>query len=262
MDADAADRSETGPDAGGHTAGVAADDRLRGAVLAVAGLAALVGGGFWWQADAPRTGPVPDLSNVAPPDRARLAAPPDAHARFVVPPEGSGRPASFWLVDPRSGATVRTDPRGGAAVRVDPRGGAAVRVDPRGGAAVRVDADDPEQRRAGDDRLQAGDGRRGRLASFPDTVWTARAVLSPAEVLLKRASAEGGERHLLQYRCVGPGELLIVVEGAWAADPITSACDGSVTSTEVTGRGGPFQVSLSSANAEPLRVEAQLVALP
>ncbi|MFY1596847.1 hypothetical protein [Micromonospora sp. WMMD737] len=252
MDADAADRPETGPDAGGHTTDVGADDRLRGAVLAVAGLAALVGGGLWWQAEAPRTGPAPDLSNVAPADRARLAAPPDARVRFVVPPEGSGRPASFWRVDPRSGATIRTDPRGGAVVGVDPRGG----------ATVRVDAEDPEQRRAGDDRLQAGDGRRGGLASFPDTVWTARAVLSPAEGLVKQASAEGGARHLLQYRCVGPGELLIVVDGAWAADPITSACDGSVTSTEVTGRGGPFQVSLSSANAEPLRVEAQLVALP
>lgn len=262
MDADAADRPETGPDAGGHTAGVGADDRLRGAVLAVAGLAALVGGGWWWQAEAPRTGPVPDLSNVAPADRVRFAAPPDAHVRFVVPAEGSGRPASFWLVDPRSGATVRTDPRGGATVRTETREGTTVRVDPRGGATVRVDVEDPEQRRAGDDPLQAGDGRRGRLASFPDTVWTARAVLSPAEGLVKRASAEGGARHLLQYRCVGPGELLIVVEGAWAADPITSACDGSVTSTEVTGRGGPFQVSLSSANAEPLRVDAQLVALP
>ncbi|MFG1756022.1 hypothetical protein [Micromonospora echinofusca] len=241
MDADAADRPESGPDPGRQATPGGPDDRLRGAVLAVAGLAALVGGGWWWQAEAPRNGPVPAASsNLAPADRALLGVRPDASIRFTVP-RGSDGPVSVW-VDPRNGSTFRTDPRSGA--------------------RVRVDVADPEPRRVGDGWRREGGGRRGGLDSFPGTLWTARSLLGPGEGLVKQASAEGGARHLLQYRCVGPGELLIVVEGAWAADPITSACDGSMTSTEVTGRGGPFQVSLSSANAEPLRVEAQLVALP
>ncbi|MGC5331335.1 hypothetical protein [Micromonospora sp. DT62] len=246
MDADAADRPETGPDAGGQTAGVGADDRLRGAVLAAAGLAALAGGAWWWQAEAPHTGPVGVVSSAAPQAGVRFGA-----RAQPVAPDGA-RTSSFWLVDPKTGGTVRTDPDSSVTFRVDPRSGDAVRVDVGPGS---------DARRLIDDRLDEA-ARRSGLDRFPDAVWTARAVLSPGAGLVKQASAEGGARHLLQFRCVGPGELLIVVDGARAADPITSACDGSVTSTEVTGRGGPFQVSLSSANAEPLRVEAQLVALP
>ncbi|MFV2113445.1 hypothetical protein ACFHW0_14040 [Micromonospora sp. LOL_025] len=253
MDADAAGRPESGPGAGENTTGAGADERVRVVVLAVAGLAALVGGGWWWQAEAPRTDPVPDASSVAPADRVRPGFSSQARARLMVT-EGAGGVTDVWVIDPATGAVVGTAPGGGSTVRTGPRGGDALEVDVRPGGP-----DDP--RRLVDERLD-GAARRGRLASFPGTLWTARAELSPAEGLVKRASAEGGARHLLQYRCVGPGELLIVVEGAWAADPITSACDGSVTSTEVTGRGGAFQVSLSSANAEPLRVEAQLVALP
>ncbi|MFG1889501.1 hypothetical protein ACGFIR_16715 [Micromonospora sp. NPDC049051] len=250
MDADAADR----PGAGEHSTPVGPDDRLRTAVLAAVGLAALVGGGWWWQAEAPRTGLVADSSGGSP------AVQPEARVRAVVPAERSGQSVNFWLVDPGSGVAFRTDPRSGVTVRVDPGTGAVVQVDPRGGAAARVGAGDPETRRAGSGRRQDSGGRRA-LDSFPDTVWSVQGLLRPTGGIVKQASAERGARHLLQYRCVGPGELLIVVDGAWAADPITSACDGSVTATEVTGRGGPFQVSLSSANAEPLRVEAQLVAL-
>ncbi|SCL60838.1 hypothetical protein [Micromonospora peucetia] len=239
MNVDVADRPESGPDAGEHATPVGADDRLRTAVLAMVGLAALVGGGWWWQAEAPRTGPVATVPSAAPEVGARLGAPPEARVRFVVP-EGSGRPVSFW-VDPSSGAAYRTDPNTGATVRTD------------------VDVREPRRLLAGllDERA-----RTRRLDSYPDPVWTAQAVLSPPQGLVRHAAAEGGARHLLQYRCVGPGELLIVIDGARAADPITSACDGSVHSTEVVGRGGPFQVSLSSANAERLRVEAQLVAIP
>ncbi|MGK5518447.1 hypothetical protein ACSNN9_03735 [Micromonospora sp. URMC 107] len=249
MDADAADRPESGPDAGEHATPVGADDRLRIAVLAVAGLAALVGGGWWWQAEAPRTGPVGVASSAAP----RVGGGSAAARVQAVPPEGPVRASSFWLVDPKTGDATRTDPRSGLTFRVDPRNGDAVRAD--------VGPAGPDARRFMDGRLDEA-ARGSRLDPFPDTVWSAQGRLGPAEGLVKHASAEGGARHLLQFRCVGPGELLIVIDGARAADPITSACDGSVTSTAVTGRGGPFQVSLSSANAEPLRVEAQLVALP
>ncbi|MEH0969757.1 hypothetical protein V6U77_01260 [Micromonospora sp. CPCC 205546] len=248
MDADAADR----PDAREHATPAGSDDRLRTAVLAVAGLAALIGGGWWWQAEAPGTGPVGSASSAAP--GAGGGTDGSAAARVhVVSPPGPANSRSFWLVDPQTGDATRTDPRSGLIFRVDPGSGTAVRVDVGPGA--------PDARRRTERGLDEA-ARRGGLDRLPDTVWTAWGLLRSTEGLVKHASAEGGARHSLQFRCVGPGELLIVIDGARAADPITSACDGSVTSTEVTGRGGPFQVSLSSANAEPLRVEAQLVALP
>ncbi|MBQ1072395.1 hypothetical protein KBX06_04320 [Micromonospora sp. C31] len=253
MDADAADRPESGPDPGGQaTRGGAGVDRLRTVVLAVAGLAALIGGGWWWQVEAPRTGPVGAASSAAPRVGNGADGPAAARAR-AVSPEGPGRSSSFWLVDPGTGEATRTDPRSGLVFRVDPGSGDAVRVDVGPGGR-----DARRRMEQGLDEVT----RHSGLARLPDTVWTARGLLRSTEGLVKRASAEGGARHSLQFRCVGPGELLIVIDGARAADPITSACDGSVTATEVTGQGGLFQVSLSSANAEPLRVEAQLVALP
>ncbi|MCM0678456.1 hypothetical protein NCC78_27830 [Micromonospora phytophila] len=157
---------------------------------------------------------------------------------------------------PQSETRFRSVPEGsedGVIFRVDPETGAAFRVDvDRGGA-------DP--RRLMEQMLDE-EASSGRLDSFPDTVWTQRADLAPERGVVRQAAAEAGARHLLQYRCTGPGELLVVIDGARAADPFTSACDGSVTSTEVTAAGGSFQVALSTANAGPLRVEAQLVALP
>lgn len=179
-------------------------------------------GGGWWWQAHP-----PRTGPVA----TAPSAAPDAPLRLVVPAQSD------------RGATFRVDPSTGAAFRVD--------MAPEG----------PDPRRLIEGRLDEA-ARRSSLGSFPGTIWTTRVRLDGTQGHVQRAFAEGGVRHLLQYRCVGPGELLVVVDGARAADPITSACDGSVTSTEVTGTGGPFQVSLASANAEPLRVEAQLVAMP
>ncbi|WP_433388254.1 hypothetical protein [Micromonospora sp. KLBMP9576] len=232
MNVDGADRPEAGPDAGERPAS-GVDDRLRAVVLAVAGLVALAGGGWWWQAQAPVAGPVAGAPGVAP----QAGATPAARVRAVVP-EGAGRPTVF---------------------RVDPSSGAMFRADPSGGVTFRLDGDVPEPRRALEGLLDER-ARGGGLDSRPGTVWTVRAALGPAQGLVRDASAVPGADYLLQYRCRGPGELRIVIVGARAAGPLTSACDGSVTSVGIVGRGGPLKVSLSSANAEPLRVEAQLVA--
>ncbi|MEU9510285.1 hypothetical protein AB0D32_28845 [Micromonospora sp. NPDC048170] len=260
MDVDAAGRPESGPDAGEHATPVGADDRLRTVVLVVAVLAVLVGGGWWWQAEAPRTGPVAATPSPAAEAGARPDAPSEARTQVLVS-EGPGGTTSVWIVDPATGAV---DPGSGVTFEATPGGGLAFRVDPGSGEAVRGDVgpggpDDPRRLLA--ERLD-GAARHGRLESFPGTVWTARAVLSPTESLVRHASAEGGARHLLQYRCVGAGELLVVIARARAAAPVRSVCDGSVHSTGVTARGGPFQITLASANAGSLRVSAQLVALP
>ncbi|NJP35782.1 hypothetical protein [Micromonospora thermarum] len=95
-----------------------------------------------------------------------------------------------------------------------------------------------------------------------DVVWRSRATITPGDGLIRRSYARDGDRYLLQFRCTGPGELLIVIDGARYAGPMTSGCGGPVTTaTEVTGVGGPVQISLSTVNDQPVRVAAQLVAL-
>ncbi|PZF94961.1 hypothetical protein [Micromonospora deserti] len=162
---------------------------------------------------------------------------PVAGAPSAAPQTGDG----FVPGSSARGASFRVDPRTGAAFRVDPRD--RVRIDPGTGG-------------------EAAGGRRGGLDSFADTIWRERATLTAQDGVFRQAGGGYGARYLLQYRCWGPGELLVVIVGGRSAAPLTSGCDGSVTSTEVTGVGRPVEVGLSTAGAEPVRVEAQLVALP
>ncbi|MEV1144417.1 hypothetical protein [Micromonospora sp. NPDC049799] len=155
----------------------------------------------------------------------------------------------WWRVnEPTTGRVVGTDrPAASDPVAVDADSGIAYRTDPDTGRVTYVVPPDT-------------DGTA--LGNFPNTVWRERSELAPDDGIVRQARAEEGERHLLQFRCTGPGELLVLVDGARAADPFTAGCNGSTTSTEVTGAGGPFQVSLSTVGVEPLTVEAQLVLLP
>ncbi|MEU4644233.1 hypothetical protein [Micromonospora sp. NPDC023814] len=241
MDAEAADRPWTevdGPRAETVRQPAAAGDRLRAAVLAGSALTALVAGGWWWQAGAPATGPVAG------------APPPSAQSRSgYVPGSSDAIVSSRVALDGQEVVSVWSlpgDRDGGATFRVDPRTGAAFRVDSGGRAGVRVD---PEPR---------------RLGRLPNTIWRERATLGRENGrVVKQAAGEAATRFLLEYRCTGPGELLVVLERIRAAVPFpTVGCDGSVVSIELTAVGGPFRVSLSTADAEPLRVEAQLVGLP
>lgn len=158
-------------------------------------------------------------------------------------------------VDPPPAAA--SDSRRQVAVRDSDRA-LTFRVDPATGAALPVDrpsAVDPVEpfRRYDDD---------GWLDRPDDLVWRERATLTPQRPVTRQADRQYGARHVLQFRCTGPGELLVSVVGARAGDPLTSGCDGSLVTTEVTGRGGPLRVVLSTAGTEPVRVEARLVAVP
>lgn len=141
-----------------------------------------------------------------------------------------------------------------------------VDLDVRSGVPVHVV--DPATGRV---TVSAGNGRppaarvEGVDESSPATgvVWRVRTTITAEEGLVRRSYARNGDRYLLQFRCTGPGELLIVVDGARYAGPLTSGCAGSVTTvTEVTGVGGPVQVSLSTVNEQPVRVAAQLMVAP
>lgn len=147
-----------------------------------------------------------------------------------------------------------SSPIGGAPL--DVRTGSRIVVDPVTGRMVAAG-------RAGltpGSRVDSDDAVPGRGV----TIWSDRATITPRDGLVRRSSTAGdGGRYLLQFSCTGPGELLVVVDGARYAGPLTTGCSGSVTTaTEVTGTGGPIQVSFSTVNDQPLRVEAQLVEFP
>ncbi|TCB98981.1 hypothetical protein E0H26_06100 [Micromonospora zingiberis] len=198
--------------------------RLRGALLAGVGVVALVVGGWWWRAEAPA--PAPTGVGVAS-DGSLLA--------------------TYWQEDPVSGTMFRQDP-GASSLVLDSATG-AVLVDPRTGAVL-------QSAGAGGDAAR-GAGREG---SRRDVVWTERASLSEGTAVVRAARIGRDERHLLMFSCTGPGELLVTVVGARAADPLTVGCDGAVTTTEMTGSGAPVQVSFSTAGSAPLQLVARLVA--
>ncbi|MEV6811441.1 hypothetical protein [Micromonospora sp. NPDC051296] len=199
--------------------------RLRGVVLAAAGVAALAVGGWWWQAEAP--------------------APPAVGAGRGSATDESPRATELWRVDPGTSVVTATDAAADSSVLLDTGTGAVLRLDgDTEGAAIEPGFGYPGAVRSG-----------GR-----DVVWTERPTLRPGEMVVRQAPMADGERHLLRYTCTGPSKLLVVVTGGWAGDPMTLDCDGAVVMTEVIGSGGPVQVSFSTAGTEPVQLEAQLTA--
>ncbi len=158
----------------------------------------------------------------------------------------------WWTV---RAPVVAGPPAAGGDVVLDPRSGSRIVVDPVTGRMVAAG-------RAGltpGSRVEADDGAARRGV----TIWSDRATITPRDGLVRRSSTAGAARYLLQFSCTGPGELLVVIDGARYTGPLTSGCGGSVTTaTEVTGTGGPVQVSFSTVNDQPLRVEAWLVEFP
>ncbi|MBX7264873.1 hypothetical protein KIF24_01575 [Micromonospora sp. Llam7] len=206
---------------------VDAAGRLRGALLAGAGVAALVLGGWWWQAEAPSP------------------ARPGALAGVGVSPDGFPLPASYRPENRATGAMVRDDPDAASSyLVVDPRTGAVVGRGETGTAGVAPDA-----------------AATGRWPRDGEVVWTERALLDAGAAVVRQTRISHDERHLLWFSCTGPGELLVVVAGARAADPMTVGCDGAMATTEVIGTGAAMRVSFSPAGADPVEVEARLIVL-
>ncbi|SCL20899.1 hypothetical protein GA0070616_2134 [Micromonospora nigra] len=228
--------------------------RARGAVLTVAGLLAVAGGGSWWQANAPVPASSVDIATAGlrfVPAVPRSAVEPDGG------PAGGGVPAGphrseVWEVDPATGETTRTgfgdeqpDAADGSGVP-GARSGEVWQVDPRTGEALLAD---PLERTLG-------------MARLPNTLWTERAPLTPRNEITRQVRARDGDRLLLEFRCAGRGWLTVRVEGGRTArEQHRVSCDGRVTGAEVVGAGTWVLVGLSSETAG-VEVEAQLVALP
>ena len=117
-------------------------------------------------------------------------------------------------------------------------------------------------------------GEAGDLAlpGFTDTLWREHLTLTPGEEPVRRESLADGTRHLLQYRCTGPGELLISIVRGPNMDTARTTCGGELGELELPepmepGDAPPEQpplnrVEFSAVGPRPVQVEAQLVAVP
>ncbi|MEV6693310.1 hypothetical protein AB0M35_17750 [Micromonospora sp. NPDC051196] len=198
--------------------------RLRGALLAGVGVVALALGGGWWRAQAP----VPSSG-----DRLGITS-------------VDSLLAADWQEETVDRARYWQEPGTSSLIEIEPATG-AVMVDPRTGRVVGYATESNPGRGAGRD----GDRRV--------VLWTERASLSAGAALVREARLERGERNLLIFSCTGPGELLVTVIGAKAADPLTVGCDGTVITTEMTGTGANVTVSFSTAGAASLLLVARLI---
>ncbi|RFS43282.1 hypothetical protein D0Q02_28715 [Micromonospora craniellae] len=157
---------------------------------------------------------------------------------------GSGdglRSATTWRMESGTRTSVVLDAQTGAVVSAPPDGG----YGPPGGTM---------------DASSSADHRSLRREEVRNVVWTELTKLTEGASVVRQAPIGYGETFRLRFRCVGPGDLLVTVDGARAADPITIGCDGAAAMTEVTGTGGPVRISFSTAGAEPLQLETRLIA--
>ncbi|GAB3951429.1 hypothetical protein [Micromonospora vulcania] len=216
---------------------MAADDRLRSAVLVGVTLTALAVGGWWWRAEAPTT--------------AGSARQPTAEP--AVTPTVSTALDRALVVTSDSGFTARVDGETGEIIRLEGDQVVSI-VDPATGLTRGViEAPDEPSSRA---------DPSSELSAFSATIWRERTTLTPGESVIRQSAGEAGNRYLLQVRCTHPGTMLLVVTGARTTGPSRIDCDGRVETAEVTPIGGPIRVSLSTTGTRPVDAEAQLVELP
>ncbi|KIR62740.1 MULTISPECIES: hypothetical protein [Micromonospora] len=102
--------------------------------------------------------------------------------------------------------------------------------------------------------------RGGDLGGF-GTLWQARLTLRPGMPPQQRAVPAAGSRpHLLQARCTGPGELLLVAFPFGQRESHRVACDGSSATVLLDG-GKKLRFVLAVSGDAPVVVDARLAAL-
>ncbi|WP_141722192.1 hypothetical protein [Micromonospora haikouensis] len=216
-------------------------DRLRGGVLAGLAVLLVVAGGAWWRGAAPRIDPTggPDRSS----DMDAVGAVDSVDAVDSVPTGretvrvAPGDSPQFFVVDPANGRVVFRSPR--RAVVLD-------------GPTGRVLADDASGSVSYD--------RGGDLGGF-GTLWQARLTLRPGLPPQQRAVPAAGSRpHLLQARCTGLGELVLVAFPFGQRESHRVACDGSSATVLLDG-GRKLRFVLAASGDAPVVVDARLAAL-
>ncbi|TYC01006.1 hypothetical protein FXF53_12435 [Micromonospora sp. WP24] len=249
---------------------VDAQDRLRGRVLVGATVLALVVGGWWWRAAAPEdeqalglAASVPGLAARAPGAAAPIAGLTARATDMRILPTDLD-PGAVYEVDPATGALVGAEPGDRLVFRVEPDG-SAFRVDPETGEVVRAEpgagANGSGSGRYGGGRAATGGTNRPLyLPPTSDMLWQEMVTLTQQGVTRQVGSRQGARFRLL-FRCAGPGELRIEISGGRSSGGNGSDCDGALRTQVVTGTGGPLRVSLAAADAEWVRIVAQLVRL-
>jgi hypothetical protein len=102
-------------------------------------------------------------------------------------------------------------------------------------------------------------------SALPRSVHTVRRevmTLHDASFASWPVAAAAGDRYLLQYVCVGAGQLRVQAAGAeQSSTPPAAPCDGSLFSAELAA-DGPMLVSAARLGPEPIEIGVQLIALP
>ncbi|WP_405101249.1 hypothetical protein [Micromonospora sp. NBC_01412] len=221
-------------------------DRLRGGGLAALAALVVAASAGWWQAVAPAVGPAGGPAAASGADERR--GPGDGSRRVrsgAASGELDGMPLNeaplAFTVDSATGRVTSGGPRRG--VIVD---GATGRVIERYDAGT-GHGEDPD----------------GGLGGLIGTVWQARLTLHPGQSPQRRVVMAATRTHLVRYRCVGPGQLLLVTVRSGHRDSRRATCDGSFATAWLSRGNGPIRIELAAVarGIAPIVVDARVAAL-
>ncbi|WP_433345110.1 hypothetical protein [Micromonospora sp. CA-111912] len=214
-------------------------DRLRGGGLAALAVLVVAAGAGWWRAVAPAVGPTGGPATASGADERRG---PGDGTRRTGSGATSGGPGRVSRDDARLVVTVDRAGRVTSGVVIDPATGRAIeRYAPGTGY---------------------GEVPDGGLGGVTGTVWQARLTLRPGQPSQRRVVEATTRAHLVQYRCVGPGQLLLVTVRSGHRDSRRATCDGSLAAMWLSRGSGPIRIELATATPgiAPIVVDARVVA--
>ncbi|MGC4804084.1 hypothetical protein [Micromonospora sp. DT233] len=222
-------------------------DRLRGGALATLTVLVVAAGVAWWRAEAPTTSPPGGPSGASavlsrvPSDGSTTTSP----GRSGGPGVASGGPTAG---SPWAGRRLRASPGPVAwmVAEVDPRTGRVIARPGVGARAPRVGI--PSGRPVEPSRTLWRDDRLTLRPGLPPQ----RRVVTPA----------GARPHLLEYRCAGRGQVLLVSVHWGRTESRRAPCDGTAAVLFLSGRDGPIRIEFSAPGGGPAIVATHLTTVP
>lgn len=107
----------------------------------------------------------------------------------------------------------------------------------------------------------------GPVSAAPTPVASSWALAEPQpgplDVEVRTLVTEPGRKYRLQYACLGPGPLGIVVQGAEGGTQVRQVdCEGNFDEFEVIPQGDEIQVALERPEGSEGQVDLRLVEVP